>query len=394
MVRQRHCCVHAHCSHCTYTCRYPSSLLPLLLPLVGKYISNSPLWPPSRTQMRYNPFSIARLVLLCALPSKQLAPLTKTFWVIALQVHLNLLVLVTAAWNVNVTQASGQPVPAAELCLIFTSLAFLIFISLGSILWCLKITSPFIVSLKFECGWSVVLLIFGFAATIGASVHVLLPGSAAVISASHGLLLAVGWMTVMITFIYLAGLIVVVMLHKPTFPEIWKAPASSVDWFVHRQLDANSMGNDSWTRYLDDIESSAMRKQRFGAFDCEAHFNADPEKQNIHPKPNPEKAPWAQNIRRGVDEPFAFRSESDAASESPSITPSKLNAALPPLPLRVEPKAKPAGSRFIERFRESQITVRSSQQGGPSTPFPSGVDDHNKPIPLPRWSEWVRADAD
>jgi len=324
--------------------------------------------------MRYNPFSIARLILL------------------SLQVHLNFLVLVTAAWNVNVTQASGQPVPAAELCLILTSLAFLILISLGGILWCLRITSPFIASLKFECVWSVVLLIFRFAATIGASVHVLLPGSA-VISASHGLLLAAGWMTAMITFIYLAGLIVVVMLHKPTFPEIWKAPASSVDWFVHRQLDANRMENDSWTRYLDDIESSAMRKQRFGSFDCEANLNADPEKQNIHLKPNPEKAPWAQSIRRGVDEPFVFRSESDAASESPSITPSKLNAALPPLPLRVEPKAKPAGSRFIERFRESQITVRSSQQGGPSTPFPPGVDDHNKPIPLPRWSEWIRADA-
>jgi hypothetical protein len=186
------------------------------------------------------------------------------------------------------------------------------------------------------------------------------------------------------------------MLHKSMFPEIWSASASSVDWFVHRELNANSMESDSWTRYLGDIESSVIRKQRFGnTSDCGTNPNADPEKAPCTQSIRPQKAPWAQTIRRGVDEPFTFRADSDVASEARSTTPSKLNAALPPLPLRVEAKTKSAGSRFIERFRESQTPVRSSQQFGaaPSIPFPSGVDDHNKPIPLPRWSEWVRADA-
>ncbi|KAJ6496576.1 hypothetical protein C8R47DRAFT_1114654 [Mycena vitilis] len=320
--------------------------------------------------MRSNPFSIARLVFL------------------SLQVHLHVLVVVAAAWNVNVTQASGLPVPAAELSLIFTSLSVLAIMSLCGIVWCLKLTSPFIASLKFECGWSIVLLVFQFAATIGATVHVFPPGSAAVISASHSLLLAAAWTTAIITSIYLGGLIGAVMLHKSMFPGIWSASALSVDWFVHRALDANNMENDSWTRYLGDIESSTMRKQRFAN-------SSDSEKapwaQNIRLKSDLEKAPWAQSIRRGVDEPFSFRAESDTTSERRSITSTKLNAALPPLPLRVEPKAKPAGSRFIERFRESRITVRSSQQV--TTPFPSGVDDHDKPIPLPRRSEWIRADT-
>jgi len=161
------------------------------------------------------------------------------------------------------------------------------------------------------------------------------------------------------------------MAHKPMYPKIWSAPASSVDWFVHRTLQADSLENDSWTRYLGDIEASAGQKQRFDTI---------PALRII------EKAPWAQDIRRGVDDPFAVKAESDVASESRSTTPSKLNAALPPLPLRVAPKS--AGSRFIERFRESQITTRT----GP-TPFPHRVEDHDQPIPLPRWSKWVRADV-
>jgi hypothetical protein len=190
--------------------------------------------------------------------------------------------------------------------------------------------------------------------------------------------------------LYLAALIGAIVLHKSMFSEIWSASAPSVDWFVHRKLDANNMESDSWTRYLGDIESSAMRKQRFGnTSDCGTNATTDP-------KPNPyhEKAPWAQTIRRGVDEPFTSRTESDVASEARSVSPSKLNAALPPLPLRVEAKSKSPGSRFIERFRESQVPVRPSPRVGlPSTPFPSAVDDHNMPIPLPRWSEWIRADA-
>jgi hypothetical protein len=46
---------------------------------------------------------------------------------------------------------------------------------------------------------------------------------------------------------------------------------------------------------------------------------------------------------------------------------------------------KPFGSRFVETFRESQTLSRSPN------PFQTHVDD-SKPIPLPRLSEWIRAD--
>ncbi|KAJ7172585.1 hypothetical protein C8R46DRAFT_1086500 [Mycena filopes] len=318
--------------------------------------------------MRHNPFSIARLIVL------------------SVQINLHFLVIVAAAWTVNITHASSQPVPAAELCLILTSLAFLVTMTLGGVIWCLKINSPFLTSLKFECGWSALLVLFQIVAAMGATVHVVPSGS--MIHAPHMLLLIAAWMTVTLTVMYLSCLVGAVMLHKPIFPEIWSAAAP--DWFAHRGINTNSIQtdeNDSWSRHLVDIESSAARKHRFrNASDL--GVNSDPST-----KAYIEKAPWAQNIRRGVDEPFAFRSESDTASDTTFVS-GKLNAALPPLPLRVEVKSKSAGSRFIERFRESQITVRSSQQlAGPSTPFPSAVDDHNEPIPLPHLSEWIQADA-
>ncbi|KAJ7774714.1 hypothetical protein B0H16DRAFT_69639 [Mycena metata] len=260
-------------------------------------------------------------------------------------------------------------------------------ITLGGVIWSLKINHPFLASIKFECSWSALLLVLQIAAALGTTIHVVPPGSA--LHAPHVLLVIVAWMTIATTVLYLSGLVGAVMLHKPMFLEIWSASALDIDWFVHRELDANSTqteDNDSWTRYLGDIESSAARKQRFHST---PDFGAGSNPQaNINAYP--EKAPWAQNIRRGVDEPFSSRSESDTASDATVVSSGKLNAALPPLPLRVETKAKPVGSRFIERFRESQNTVRSSQ---PTTPFPSTIEDHNKPIPLPRLSEWIRADA-
>ncbi|KAJ7156076.1 hypothetical protein C8R43DRAFT_999160 [Mycena crocata] len=303
--------------------------------------------------MRSNPFITARIVFLSILA------------------HLHLLVLVAAAWNVNVTRVSGVPLPVAALCLILTSLTFFILVSVGGIIWALKVPSPFLASLKFECSWLVALFVAQLAATIGATVDLPPSGSPDAVATSHEFLIPSAWLSAVLALIYIAGLVGGVMTHKPMYPEIWSATASSVDWFVHRTLDANNLENDSWSRYLADIESSAGRKQRFA------------------PKPDPaplaEKAPWAQNIRRGVENPFAVKPESDTASETRSVTPAKLNSALPPLPLRVEPKGKSAGSRFIERFRESREIARSSKQ------FPTGVEDHDRPIPLPHLSEWIHA---
>ncbi|KAJ7452526.1 hypothetical protein B0H11DRAFT_297347 [Mycena galericulata] len=308
--------------------------------------------------MRSNRFNAARLIFL------------------SLQANLQLLVIVAAAWNMNVARLYGEPLPGAALVLILTSLVFFALVSLGLIMSfpSLEVLSAFktIASLKFECSWTTFLLVLQFAATIGATAHIPPRGTSA-LSTSHTFLVLAAWLATVLGSIYVAGLIGAIMAHKPMYPEIWSASASSVDWFVHRTLNADSLENDSWTRYLGDIEASAAQKQSF----------------SLIPKTETtEKAPWAHSIRRGVDDPFAVKAESDAGSQSRSTSPSKFNAALPPLPLRVAPKAKSAGSRFIERFRDSQMTTR-----GGDSPFPPRVEDHNQPIPLPRWSKWIRADA-
>jgi len=109
------------------------------------------------------------------------------------------------------------------------------------------------------------------------------------------------------------------------------------------------------------------------------------------------KAPWARsnNIRRGIDMPFKRQ-------ESPSTVRSSTSTAivrLPTMPLDAQGRNTTC-SRFIEKIRESHIITRSEtpiQNGFHLTSrgdaFPSKVDDHNLPIPLPRLSEWIRADA-
>lgn len=182
---------------------------------------------------------------------------------------------------------------------------------------------------------------------------------------------------------YFFALFAVTMGHMRAQPDVWSKTVYSVPWFAahvdNPQKDATatepprpsaSLATDSWTVYLENIGSSGVRKEK-------------------HPIDDLEKAPWAQNsnIRRGVDPPFARR-EDDSSSQSSSSGSNGSSASLPPCPpLKVETKSKPVGSRFIERFRESQILVRSE------SPFPAHVEDDMKPIPLPRMSEWRRASA-
>ncbi|KAJ6630687.1 hypothetical protein B0H10DRAFT_2207733 [Mycena sp. CBHHK59/15] len=324
----------------------------------------------------------------------------------ALQAHLHLLVVAASAWNIT---AAGAPLPAAPFCLVLLGIAFFILASLcvsslpdsrpsraedvtseysGGLVWLLDLRAPRLASLRFEVAWCAVLVVLELAATIGTTVDVPVSGASPAAVASHAFLVPVAWLSTVCGIIYLAALTGAVLAHRPMFPGIWSAPAASVDWFVHRTLNAGGDGNDdkedSWTRYLGEIESSAARKHKYGG-----SLPVDLEK-GVHLEDGQaeEKAPWArQNVRRGVDDPFALRG--DGASDSGATE--RQNAALPPLPLRVEAKGgKSAGSRFIERFRESRALARGAST---SPVFAPGVADHDAPIPLPRLSEWIRADA-
>lgn len=149
--------------------------------------------------------------------------------------------------------------------------------------------------------------------------------------------------------------------------------------------DAESVDENPYSSYLDEIESTSARKKKHT------------------PQPSSESAPWANNIpmKRGVDKPFSVTS----AMPTPATTHASLPPTAPVPPLKVGGSMKTtSSSRFIERFRESRILSRfelPSLYGGhfnsfsppaQTQAFPPTILDHDKPIPKPRLSEWVRAD--
>lgn len=152
-----------------------------------------------------------------------------------------------------------------------------------------------------------------------------------------------------------------------------------VVWFA-RSHDI-SKGNVTSRLKVDsheDIENSSARKQ------------LDSISENI--------APSATNsLRRGIDPPFS-RQPKSTHSNSSSLTLSSSVLSLPSYPSK-SVKTE-SGSRFIEKFRESTSLARLGSLEHFITnhyirqdPFPSSVADIDAPIPLPRLSEWVRADA-
>ena len=108
-----------------------------------------------------------------------------------------------------------------------------------------------------------------------------------------------------------------------------------------------------------------------------------------------EKAPWAQisKVRRGVDMPFKVQGTLPVRTSTTTTI-----IRLPIVPPSAQGRDT-VGSRFVEKFRESQSTFRSSALMHGShlmvhkDPFPPKVDNHDLPIPLPRLSEWIRADT-
>ncbi|KAF8078047.1 hypothetical protein FPV67DRAFT_1404699, partial [Lyophyllum atratum] len=228
-----------------------------------------------------------------------------------------------------------------------------------------------------ECAWSAVLSVF----QTGTAISVTVNGPAICrlttdwdLCASSSLLVPTAWLSSIILFSYFLTLFIAAMVHVRPFPDIWTKTVYSIDWFripdCEKGDNSSHSDADSWARYMKDIEA--------------ARNHVD----------NSTKAPWARNIRRGIDAPFK-RSNTSSAATSPSTA----LTSLPVAPLRVQSRTI-AGSRFLEKFRDSSRITRSeslsqfaTQSPTQSGPFPPRVDNHDLPIPLPRLSEWIRADA-
>jgi len=337
----------------------------------------------------------------------------------ALLLMFSILLLGFAGWNISSTSAIAHHASGSSIFVIFTNCLLMILIASSTI----EYFKPHIRSahVLVECGWVTVVALFQLGAAIslttsGSSLTCQITGDWEV-CASASVLVQVAWLAAFTAFAYLFALFVSVASHVRNYPDIWMQTIYTIDWFVDPRIRtflqhaAAHPRLVSWSEYLDAAQPTAGRKQPFA-------IGGDVE-----------KAPWAENIsvRRGKDDPYAAsiatRSYSRSRRWTPSSsapsshrvtasvsdrsglfylhssgrgTPATENASLPPLPpksLSKENSLSSFGSRFVERL---SCDVKRSPQ--PTLPqietielFPSTVEDHDLPIPLPQKSEWVRA---
>ncbi|KAF9456527.1 hypothetical protein BDZ94DRAFT_1275426 [Collybia nuda] len=297
----------------------------------------------------------------------------------ALLINFNLLVLVFASWNASATVTYGLSVSLTTAFLLFDSCASFFFISLALVE--LAVPQAKTSRVSFECCWSAILSLFQTGTAISITVNgpaICRQSSNWDLCASSSLLLVTSWLSSLLILSHFFMLFITTISHIRVHPNVWFETILTVNWF-------NQYDMTLWPEKGDKVAGSGL-----GTW-----YTAP--KTPLDSSHDCEKAPWAQatNIRRGVDSPFKRPNLSSAAPNSCSTT----LISLPVAPLRIQAR-NPAGSRFIEKFRESKILSRSgtpSQYGlhfeNRVAPFPPRVDDHDLPIPLPRLSEWICADA-
>ncbi|KAG5727665.1 hypothetical protein E4T56_gene12301 [Termitomyces sp. T112] len=304
-----------------------------------------------------NPFLIARFIIF------------------ALLVNLNILILAFAAWSINTAVHSNFPLSVTTVFFILESCVLFLGVILGMAEFLVPRANT--ARVLFECVWTAVLSVVQTGTAISATVNVSVVCRSTdnrEFCASSSLLIPVSWLSSVILFAYFLILFITAIAHISPFPEIWTQSISSMDWFSLQDPTSKSEvvpETDTWSRYIKDIEATGSRSDDSTKY-----------------------APWAKTIRRGIDPPFKSRGPS--AASSPSI----VTTSFPVAPLRIQStRRKVAGSRFIEKFRESarlsrreSVSQMQSTSQSQANPFPPRVEDYDLPIPLPRLSEWIRAD--
>jgi len=205
-------------------------------------------------------------------------------------------------------------------------------------------------------------------------------------------LIPVTWLSSVLSLAYFLALFTTTMAHKHFYPDIWKRTVYSIDWFgqpqelpssekvVQNFLGSSPHHDNPYFDYYDDIGSTAVRKK--------LHRIRDSIEEAIPSGGAP--------IRRGIDPPFA-RPKQTSSYSLPSPPP---RLDLPSYPNRSADAIGTAGSRYLEKFRESSVLSRTESLTQYTThylthrdSFASFVADLDKPIPLPRRSEWIKADT-
>ncbi|KAF9532278.1 hypothetical protein CPB83DRAFT_847573 [Crepidotus variabilis] len=327
---------------------------------------------------------------------------------LALLTNLAFLSIIFASWNVHAAVLAGFSTPTTSVfvvlqcCLVFICvvIAILSFFYPGTGL------SRIIV----ECVWVGGLSMLAMGSAISASMNgfaVACQAAEMNICASASLLMPLTWLSSVLTSSYFMALFVTSIAHRSIYPDIWKRSVYEIEWFgqpvrlpskgkVVEKFLQKDLESDSYVDLYGDIEGTADRRRRFIRESIVTDVSA----------------PWAaQSVRRGVDLPFSRKpAGSDLSSSSSKRSTPILPALATAPPLSVPHRSATtaamstkSGSRFIERFRESTILTRQEtpsqyverfyaiQEDDAS--FPKAVVDMDQPIPLPRLSEWVRADG-
>ncbi|KAH9484238.1 hypothetical protein JR316_0003718 [Psilocybe cubensis] len=328
---------------------------------------------------------------------------------LALLGNLAFLTLIFASWNINTAPST----PASSIFIAFESSLFLLCIIFALAEFFRprhQISRTFI-----ECGWVGLMSFFQLAGALSATVNGLdachpnlneFNGVESISITNSGactsslLLVPSSWLSSVLSLAYFLTLAISTLVHKDSYPHIWRQTVYTIDWFGQNRASPNkdkvvrdffqtkpySDDEDPYSAFYEDIESTSGRKKAY------------PIRDSIE-----ESTPWAPtNIRRGIDHPFA-RPQGSASSTrtSPTLNPiahTSFDLSFPSFPDRTAGVGV-AGSRYVEKFRESGVLARSESPAQYTThyhahksSFPLSVTDDDKPIPLPRLSEWIRAD--
>jgi len=335
----------------------------------------------------------------------------------ALLSNLALLQLIFASWNINASLSMTLPAPSTSIFIIIESCSlFFSLAALADFVWSRGRRSRIFL----ECSWVGIVSLLQIGTAIGTTITG--PGLACDTSlewnvcASSWLLIPSTWLSSIIFLAYFLALFMATMAHQGLYSDIWRRSVYGVVWFG-RSHEIVSKGDVlNVVNQCEDIENSSAQKQLNRISDSlkttsiektppnvDLHVNRyeDIEKSSarkqLHPISNSVESTLksTNSVRRGIDAPFS-RHPSGTCSNTSSRTISSFT-----LPSCPDKSAKSeVGSNFVEVFRESTLSARLESSGHcvanhqiPKDPLPPLVIDINAPIPLPRLSEWVRADA-
>jgi len=251
-----------------------------------------------------------------------------------------------------------------------------------------------IATVRVECIGSGLMAVLQLAATLLVTIDG--PSAACQSNTSKGVckvmtaLVPISWLFSFTLIVYFLALIITTIIHTTAYEGIWVISVYSAPWF--------EFGSDHPS-----LRSKSPSSTR-----------SDLEKDDGTWRTTWVAGPWARKFlgRRGVDKPFATQSDLyDVDGQSPPRMPPKAKAKIPELPryLDLHHEVKPQGDSQLPPFRPLLLQSSNSMQTRiydkfRRAPPPPPLDltrnfrtkepeDDDEPLPLPRLSEWIRADA-